>query len=31
MKRFQRLEWIVIAILFLDIIDVGCRLMEKFF
>lgn len=31
MKRLERLEWIVIAILILDIIDVGYRFMEKFF
>ena len=31
MKNLKRLEWILIAILVLDIIDVGCKLLEKFF
>ncbi len=29
MGRMQRLEWILIAILVLDIIDVGSKLLEK--
>lgn len=30
MDRLQKLEWIVIAILIIDILDVGFRLLEKF-
>lgn len=31
MKNLKRLEWILIAILVLDIIDVGSKLLEKLF
>lgn len=31
MKKLKRLEWILIAILVLDIIDVGSKLLEKLF
>lgn len=31
MKRIERLEWMVIALLVIDIIDVGSRLIERFF
>lgn len=30
MDKLQKLEWIVIAILIIDILDVGFRLLEKF-
>lgn len=31
MKNLKRLEWILIAILVLDIIDVGSKLLEQLF
>ena len=31
MKRVERLEWLVIAILLIDIFDVGSRLQERVF
>lgn len=31
MNKIERLEWLIIALIVCDIIDVGCRLLERFF